>query len=161
MKIVLLIVAFFIVLIAVMIAIGAMLPRHHTASRSAFIAKPPSDVYAAVRAGVQPAERLDDRHFKQEGVTYEIVEEKPAERYVTRIADTNLGYGGSWSWQFAPENGGTRVTITEDGEVTNLFFRFMARFVFGYTSTMEKALAALAAKCGTTPPPSADPTPAR
>ena len=117
------------------------------------------------RSDVQRVDIIDATHFREHAkhgtVTYEIVDDKPAQRYVTRIADTNLGYGGSWTYAFAPENGGTRVTITEDGEITNLFFRFMARFVFGYTSTIDKTLAALAAKCDTAPRPNAVPTQAR
>ncbi len=38
------------------------------------------------------------------------------------------------------------VTITENGEIYNPFFRFMARFVFGYTVTMETYLKALGKK---------------
>ena len=39
-------------------------------------------------------------------------------------------------------------TITENGEIYNPFFRFMARFVFGYTATMETYLKALGKKFG-------------
>ncbi len=59
------------------------------------------------------------------------------------IADEGLGYSGTWTWRFAPEGAGTRVTLTEDGEVSNLLFRFLARFVFGYTKSIEEALQAL------------------
>jgi hypothetical protein len=44
-----------------------------------------------------------------------------------------------------PRNGG-RVRITERGFVKNVIFRFVARFVFGYTSTMEGYLRDLAKK---------------
>ena len=45
-----------------------------------------------------------------------------------------------------PTDAGTRVTITENGEIYNVFFRFMARFVFGYTATMDRVLDALKAR---------------
>ena len=48
-----------------------------------------------------------------------------------RILYTDLGYSGKWTYVFAQENGDARVTITEDGEVSNALFRFMSRYVFG------------------------------
>jgi len=41
---------------------------------------------------------------------------------ILREVRTNLGYSGKWTYVFAPENGGARVTITEDGEVSNALF---------------------------------------
>ena len=49
---------------------------------------------------------------------------------------------------FAPENGGARVTITEDGEVSNAIFRFMSRYVFGHTATLDAYLISLARRFG-------------
>jgi hypothetical protein len=49
---------------------------------------------------------------------------------------------------FTPENGGTRVTIREDGEVSNVIFRFMSRYVFGQTATMDGYLNSLAKRFG-------------
>ena len=57
---------------------------------------------------------------------------------VTRIADPKLPFGGTWTYRLAPAAGGTQVTITEDGEVYNPFFRFMSRFVFGYQATLNE-----------------------
>jgi hypothetical protein len=38
------------------------------------------------------------------------------------------------------------VKITEKGEVSNVLFRFMSRYVFGHTSTIDSYLTALAKK---------------
>jgi hypothetical protein len=81
-------------------------------------------------------------------VNYELVEDVPAQRMVTRILDTDLGYSGQWTYMFAPENDGTRVTIREDGEVSNVIFRFMSRYVFGQTSTIDGYLTSLAKHFG-------------
>ena len=43
---------------------------------------------------------------------------------------------------------GSTLTITEDGEVRNLFFRFMSRFIFGHTGTLEAFLKSLGKKVG-------------
>jgi hypothetical protein len=66
--------------------------------------------------------------------------------FVARIADTDLPFGGTWTYELKPEGAGTRVTITERGEVYNPIFRFMSRFVLSQTATMEKYLAALTAR---------------
>ena len=59
-----------------------------------------------------------------------------------------LGFSGQWTYSFAPENGGTRVTIREDGEVSNVIFRFMSRYVFGQTATIDSYLTSLAKHFG-------------
>jgi hypothetical protein len=40
------------------------------------------------------------------------------------------------------------MRITEDGYVSNPLFRFMARFVFGYTSTVDSYMKSLGEKFG-------------
>ena len=46
------------------------------------------------------------------------------------------------------ENGGTQVKITEEGDVSNVLFRFMSRYVFGHTATIDSYLAAIARHFG-------------
>ena len=67
---------------------------------------------------------------------------------MTRIVDRDLGYFGAWTYELAPVDGGTRVQITESGEVPNVLFRFLSRFVFGHTGTMDTYLRALGQKFG-------------
>lgn len=64
----------------------------------------------------------------------------PPRLLVTRIADSDLPFGGSWTFELEPEGAATRLTITENGEVYNPFFRFMARFVFGHEGTARAYL---------------------
>jgi len=159
------IVAGLIVLAGIIALIGSGLPKSHVASRSILLRRSPQDVYAVVRDfNSAPKWRADVKsveveapqggpvRFREEGkhgaVNYELVEDVPAQRMVTRIRDTDLGYGGQWTYSFAPANGGTRVTIREDGEVSNVIFRFMSRYVFGQTSTIDTYLTSLAAQFG-------------
>jgi uncharacterized protein YndB with AHSA1/START domain len=159
-RVVLVVIAVIVALIVLALAIGASLPRRHKASRSVVLRRSPADVYALVRDPASApswrpeVKRVDllgivDGHerFREHGrhgaVTYEIVDDAASRLLVTRIVDRDLGYSGSWRYDFTPENGGTRVTITEDGDVSNLFFRFMSRFVFGHTATMDKTLEAM------------------
>jgi hypothetical protein len=82
-------------------------------------------------------------HSKSGDITFEFAETTAHVRAVARIADPSLPFGGRWTYELAPDGAGTRLTITEHGEVYNPIFRFMSRFVFGHTSTIEQFLAAL------------------
>ena len=154
-----------VLLIGIVALIGSRLPKAHVASRSIFLRKPPQEVYAVVRDfGSAPSWRSDVKqmdveakqggpvYFREVGkhgtVNYELIEDVPFQRMVTRIRDTDLGYSGQWAYTFAAENGGTRVTIREDGEVSNVIFRFMSRYVFGQTATMDSYLTSLAKRFG-------------
>lgn len=159
------VVAVVVLLGAVMVLVGSRLPKEHTASRSILLHQTPKQVYDVVRdLNNAPAWRSDLKsieiqnqsdgriHFRETGsngsVNYEIAEDVPAQRLVTRILDTDLGYSGKWTYVFTPENGGTRVRITEDGEVSNVVFRFMSRYVFGQTATIDTYLTSLAKRFG-------------
>ncbi len=151
--------------VANVLVIGALLPRQHKVSRSIFLPKKPAEVYALLRDfAAAPSWRREikrvDVSQTQEGrvrfrefgahgaVTYELVTDVPDQRLVTRIVDRDLGYSGSWDYRLSDSDSGTRLTITEEGDVPNIFFRFMSRFVFGHTSTMDKYLRAAAAHFG-------------
>ena len=143
-------------LAGVMALIGSMLPKAHVASRSILLHRSPQEVYAVVRdfssapkwrADVKRMEVETPVYFREVGkhgtVNYELVEDVPAQRMVTRIRDTDLGYAGQWTYSFTPESSGTRVTIREDGEISNVLFRFMSRYIFGQTSTIDSYLTSL------------------
>jgi hypothetical protein len=157
-------------IVGIVALIGSRLPKTHVASRSILLRQSPQNVYAVVRDfGSAPTWRSDVKHidvqpqangrvhFREEGkngvINYELAEDLPAQRMVTRILDTDLGFGGKWTYTFMPENGGTRVTITEDGDVSNVLFRFMSRYVFGHTATLDSYLSSLAKRFGETATP--------
>lgn len=154
-----------VVLVGIMALIGSMLPKTHEVSRSISLRKSPQDVYAVIRDfASHPKWRADvkqvDVEAPQDGrvcfrevarhgtVNYELAEDVPAQRMVTRIRDTDLGYAGQWTYTLSPENGGTRVTIREDGEVSNVLFRFVSRYIFGQASTIDSYLTSLAKHFG-------------
>jgi len=72
---------------------------------------------------------------------------------VTRITDTDLGYAGKWTYIFGAEGSNTRVTITEDGVVSNVLFRFLSRYAFGHTATIDTYLTSLGKQFGETVTP--------
>ena len=150
-----------IALLAGMTAIGATLPVAHSESRERIIAAPRASVYEAIedigryphwRSSVERIERDTVgggvrwvEHGADGAIPYEVVERRAGERLVTRIAAEDLPFGGTWTFELADVPGGTRVRITEDGEVYDPFFRFMSRYVFGHASGIEQYLADLAA----------------
>ena len=87
-------------------------------------------------------------HTRQDAITFERINAEQPTRLVTRIADETLPFGGTWTWTLSPDPGGTRVTITERGYVTNPIFRFMSRFVFGHHATQSDFLRALGRRFG-------------
>jgi len=107
-------------ILAAVAAIGWMLPVGHEASRSAIYQHPPERLYPLVL-----------EQFREEGrrmdIRMEIVDSSPPRRLITRIADPDQPFGGTWTYDLAPEGPGTRLTITERGEVYNPIFRFVAR----------------------------------
>jgi len=148
-------------LAAIVALIGSRLPKEHTASRSILLHQTPKQVYDVVRdfsnapswrsdlKSIEVQNQPDGKiHFRENSshgtVNYEVAEDIPERRLVTRILDTDLGYSGRWTYFFTPENGGTRLQITEDGQVSNVIFRFMSRYVFGHTATIDGYLTSLA-----------------
>ena len=152
-------------LVALVAIAGSLLPKGHSATRRATFQHPAAEVWKAVtdiagfpswRGDLKSVERLPDRDgrpvWKEIGrhgtMTLEQVEAIPPKRFVGRIADKNLPFGGTWTYVLSEEKGATTLAITEDGEVYNPIFRFLARFVFGHAATMEKYLKDLARKFG-------------
>ena len=146
--------------VLLIVAVGAMLPVQHTASRSAVFATTPETVWRLItdverfpswRSGVKSVERLPERGGKAVWVedttsgriTLGVDRMEPPRLLVLRIADPDLPFGGTWTYEVAPTSDGTRLTITENGEIYNIFFRFMARFIFGYEGTIATYLESL------------------
>jgi hypothetical protein len=94
------------------------------------------------------ARRRDVRRAAADGVRAE----RPT-TLVTRITDKSLPFGGRWEYRVAGEGGGSRVRITEHGEVYNPVFRFVSRFIMGHTATASAYLKALGARFGATVTP--------
>ncbi len=146
--------------LAIVTILGAALPPDHVVSVRARYAANPEAVWAVLAdVAAAPSWRSDVRSVellapidckvawretsKQGAISYVMVEFDPPHRMVTRITNDDLPYGGQWEFTLAPHGGGTELTITERGFVKPAFFRFMARYVFGYTSTITTTQRAL------------------
>lgn len=150
-------------LAGLMAVIGAMLPRGHRATRKAHFRCAPAAIYAVLagapdwRTGVRSFGALpeddgrkrwweEDAHGQK--ITYELVEDLPPHKLVVRIAQPGLPFGGAWTFEIAAAGSGSDLRITEDGEIYNVIFRFLARFFFGYTASIDTYLKDLGVKFG-------------
>lgn len=160
-KVLLIILAVLLVLILVVVGIGMLLPQSHVVARSMLLKQKREDVYALIsemknapawRKDIEAVDEVKDESgellYREKGkhgvLTYRIVKREAPQKFVTTIAEKDAPFGGSWIFELVDEAGGTRLTITERGEVYNPVFRFMAKFVFGHHRTMETYLADVA-----------------
>jgi uncharacterized protein YndB with AHSA1/START domain len=150
----------------VVFLIGTRIPEGHRATVQGTVEAPPGAVWDAItaveafptwRAGVDRVEVLEPRNglpvWRERGssgeLTIQVVYFEPPQRMVARVTDAGGAFGGTWTYDLAPaEGGGTQVTLTEDGEIYNPIFRVVARFVTGYEATMEAYLEDLATHLG-------------
>lgn len=147
------------------IAIGWKLPAEHRATREAEFSRGVDELWAALTnfdglpewmPGVRAVQRLDAVEGKDRWL-YETTEGELTIEVVTRVAPTlltirtvrsKLAFGGTWTQRISPTATGSLLTISEYGWILNPFFRFMARYVFGNSTTLDVALAALGRHLG-------------
>jgi hypothetical protein len=148
-------------LLILVVVIGSLLPQKHNVSRAVTLHSPAETVWTVIsgpptwRPNVTSYQELPphdghrvwsetDKHGQK--ITYEAVESTPPRRLVTRIVDTGLPFGGTWTYEIVPAGGSSTLTITENGEVYNPLFRFVSRFILGHTAELDNYLKALNAK---------------
>lgn len=141
--------------------VGMLLPARHTARMKGVMAKPHAEVAAMLRdvrsyprwrrgivvEGIsQTADAISFVELAgNDRIAYRLTEPLRDGQFVATMTDPNLPFGGAWTITLTPEGAGTRVAIQEDGEVRNPLFRLLARYVFGYTSNLQKYLEDLGA----------------
>jgi hypothetical protein len=163
MKIPLIVFCGLVLVAAAIVAIGAMLPKAHIASRSASLRASSEQLFALIsgpqnwRPDVVNWESISDaagrrltRETTRDGETiiYEMLDASPPTSIQRRIVTENLPYSGTWSYSLQPHGKFTTVRITENGEVYNPVFRFLSRFVMGHTHTIDAYLRALGQATG-------------
>ena len=167
MKWVLVIVGGLVALVVIVLVVGALLPRDHVAGSSVVLRQPADSVWRAVRdvAGVTSwwpdvvsSQRVADSAGREiweqklkNGFAMRLIvtEDVPPRRLVMTIdASADAPFGGRWTYELSPADGGTRLAVTEAGYVNNPLFRVMSRFVFGYHATQDGYLKALGKKLG-------------
>ncbi len=151
-------------LVSVAIAIivgGLATPRKHVASRALVLSKSPMEkVFHVVRTVQNYPDWRDDIQSvsvssengqtawtetgRQGSISYIATVDDTPTRFVARIIDDDLGYSGEWHYNLSPAGNGTRLVITEKGEVGNPIFRFFGAHVLGHTRTIDSYMRDLA-----------------
>jgi uncharacterized protein YndB with AHSA1/START domain len=167
MRIIVLLLAVVVGLGLIVVITGYLLPVQHVVTVAAHVPATPEQVWDAVtdvaaypkwRGDVTSVAMLpsDSGHVawreqgKNDAISYAIEQAERPRRLVTRITDTSLPFGGSWEYLITAEGNGSRVQITEQGEVYNPVFRFVSRFIMGHASTASAFLTSLGALFGAT-----------
>lgn len=164
LKILVAVLALLVTAVAVAAFLGSRLPVSHVATRSVVVPAPAEQVFAVLtdqeaapswRTGLTRVE-IDasgadgQRRYTEisgsDRLSFAVEVSEPPAHLVTRIVGDGLPFGGTWDYRLTPEAGGTRVTITEHGEVYNPLFRFVSARIIGHTATLDRYLADLAAK---------------
>jgi len=155
-------------IVLLVVIVGALLPVDHAAARRIRLQQSAATVFAAITdiaslpqwrkdlESVQLLPARDGRRCYREvsshGPMDLLVEvEDPGKQVITRIVTEGSPFSGTWTFRLTPlDGGGTELQITENGEVYNVIFRTLSRFVLGHTATIDGYLRALAAKFGET-----------
>ncbi|MEQ1506445.1 MAG: SRPBCC family protein [Myxococcota bacterium] len=143
------------VVAVVVYVFGATRPRSHVATATRAISAPPERVWATIVAFDQQAtwrsaatavrrvgDRIEETNRWGDVLALRVVEETAPARLVTEVVD-QTAFGGTWTIELAPDGAGTRVTITERGEVHSVLFRAVGAVLFDPTRTAETWLADL------------------
>jgi len=168
MKWVLLVVAVAVVIVGGVALIGLTLPQNHVVSRWTTLSAPPDSVWGIItnvqdfpkwRKDVKRVEQVQGTTlftWRENGeLTFEATKLDAPTHMVAHIVGKDAGFGGSWDYQIEPEGSGSKITITENGEVYNPIFRFVSAYVMGHTATLDKYLTYLTARTGDTYKPGA------
>ncbi len=144
-----------IVAVSILYLCGRFLPEDHRATISFVVAKPRPVVWAAltdyaamprwwpavksvrIEKG-QNGETLTwntDAHGRE--VAFRTKEEIVPEKLVREIVGADLPFGGTWTYLLSEENGGTKVTLIEDGIIRPPLLRAFARYFYGLDRTMK------------------------
>ena len=163
MRYAVILVGLIVAVIAMIVIVGSTLPEKHTVTREATYRATPAQLFELIRnmsdypswqksvtkVEILPAINGKPRARETNGgqvITYELEDIVPDKRIVSHIADPNLPFGGSWTYELTPKGDATSLRITENGEVYNAVYRFVSQYVMGHTATIDKYLEAVSTR---------------
>lgn len=152
-------------LVAAIVVGGLATPRAHVASRTIQLRASPQAVWELVHNVAGYPDWRDDIQSvsvstegnaplqwtevgRQKSLSYRASAVDAPHRFASQIADDDLGYSREWLYVITPTDGGTRVTITESGQVGNPVVRFFSTHFIGYTRAIDTYLTELALQLG-------------
>jgi hypothetical protein len=116
-------------IVDVIVTAGARLPRDHRATRTVRLPGRPEQVWPVITRIAEGA-----------SVPVDVVEHDPPRRLVTRVKESEKQFGGTWTIAIMPAEGGSTVTIIEEGWVASPLFRFISFYVIGHYASMDALL---------------------
>jgi uncharacterized membrane protein len=148
------------VFIAILVG-GLVTPRAHVVARSVRLAVPPADVWTSIRDVAKYADWRDELESvdvlepehgsarwrevsTRRTLTFGAVADEPMQCFTARILDEDLAFTGEWTWTMRPDGAGTRVSITERGQIGNPALRFVGTHLIGHTKSIDRCLQDLA-----------------
>jgi hypothetical protein len=93
-----------------------------------------------------PAWREVERSGK--AISYAVTESQPPSRLVVRLTGDDQPFAGVWTYELSPAGSGTRLRLTENGEIYHPIFRFVFHLFLNQAATIEQYLSALEARHG-------------
>jgi uncharacterized protein YndB with AHSA1/START domain len=155
--------------LALLAGVGCFCRRGYTVARSLRSRRSPEEVwqvisdFAAVPSWhpeLKTVERLPDRNGHEVWretdrrgypVQLETIEALAPLRLVRHISDEDGPFSGQWEFDVQPAAQGSRITLTERGQIPNPFFRLMFWAFMTPAFYLEMYLRALATKLGDPP----------
>ncbi len=152
--------------ILLMLIAGLLQPVKHSVTRSIHLNQTPEVVFALLEntttlpswsstvASVEPLPARDGKPVVQCTLKWGHMqmimtqnECAPPSRLVITMSKPTRTVLGTWTYQITPDTEGCRVTLTEEGELKNPFFRLMAR-MRGLDTNINQTLQDLGKKFG-------------
>lgn len=156
-------VGFLVLLIVIVLAIGATLPVKHAALRSVELNAPADKIWSLITGyadmpkwrkellKVEMKLESDGQEIWQEfesekqSLDFITLEQIEGQKLVRKIVGEKLNFGGTWTFILVADGDKTHLTITENGEVYNIMFRFVSKFIMGHYASMDKYIKQLEA----------------
>ncbi|MEM9454699.1 MAG: SRPBCC family protein [Myxococcota bacterium] len=151
------------VLLVVAAMIGLMMEPSHRVTRHATYASTPEELWRVItRFDQTPAWRSDIEAVQIESgdpirfvemgdqgpMPMEVTEQEAPYRLVIMASDFSLPFTGSWTFELEQVEGGTRLSITEQGSIDNPLFRFVAHVFMDPAATANTYLVDLGRHLG-------------
>ena len=127
--------------IAIAAVAGLMMDANHAVTREAVYSRSPEEIWSVItRFDETPTWRSDVQSVRIESgapvrfvelggqgpLPLEVTEHDAPRRLVLMASDLDLPFSGSWTFELAKVDGGTRLSITESASIGNPIVRFVS-----------------------------------
>ena len=147
----LMIIGVLILLIVVALVIGYSLPKDHKIKKSLYLKSTPEIVWRRIndfekfsswRLELSMVEKIDTNTWIEvdksgQKIKYQKIASTLNKSLTTEIADKDLPFGGTWTFEITVSGDSAVLTIEENGHVNNPLFRFVSKFIIGHDKSIQ------------------------